>query len=100
MPELTGQTRTPRFSFAPAGPTSTGDADPMRAGVRESPLITSTRPPWRRAHWYTSMVAKPESTASCRMGNSSPDAVGNASLNSAVSFSQTCGRDVSPSSTR
>ena len=57
MPELTGQTFTPRFNFAPSGPTSIGDADPRIAGARESPLITSTRSPCRRAHSYTSVVA-------------------------------------------
>ncbi len=62
----------------------------MSAGVRESPLITSTRPPCRRAHWYTSMVAKPESTASCRMGNSRPDSVVKDSFSKPVSFSHTC----------
>ena len=50
MPELTGHTRAPRFSFAPIGPTSTGDAEPVNGGVRESPSITSASPPCRRAN--------------------------------------------------
>jgi hypothetical protein len=51
MPELTGQTFTPRLILAPIGPISIGAGLPSSAGARESPLMTTTRWPCFLAHW-------------------------------------------------
>ena len=58
MPPFTGHTLMPKRRRLPRGPTSTGEGCATGATARESPLITTTRPPpFFHVHSYTSGVA-------------------------------------------